>query len=106
MAGNGALGGLLHAYPRQQCRWLRRAARVLVAAVPALPALRRPGVGRSRRADRNDPAGTGRRAALGQQRALQPRACGLRSEEHTSELQSLMRISYADFCFTKKKNTT
>src|SRR3546814_1499508 len=27
----------------------------------------------------------------------------LRSEEHTSELQSLMRISYAVFCFTKKK---
>src|SRR3546814_10166363 len=32
----------------------------------------------------------------------------LRSEEHTSELQSLMRISYAVFCLTKKiiKNTT
>src|SRR3546814_2701852 len=28
-----------------------------------------------------------------------------RSEEHTSELQSLMRISYADFCLKKKKNT-
>src|SRR3546814_4969443 len=28
-----------------------------------------------------------------------------RSEEHTSELQSLMRISYADFCLTKKKNS-
>src|SRR3546814_4878881 len=27
----------------------------------------------------------------------------LRSEEHTSELQSLMRISYAVFCFKKKK---
>src|SRR3546814_1432051 len=26
----------------------------------------------------------------------------VRSEEHTSELQSLMRISYADFCFIKK----
>src|SRR3546814_6377341 len=26
-----------------------------------------------------------------------------RSEEHTSELQSLMRISYAVFCLTKKK---
>src|SRR3546814_9912274 len=30
---------------------------------------------------------------------------GNRSEEHTSELQSLMRISYAGFCL-KKKNTT
>src|SRR3546814_2807216 len=27
----------------------------------------------------------------------------VRSEEHTSELQSLMRISYAVFCLTKKK---
>src|SRR3546814_2887012 len=31
-------------------------------------------------------------------------ASGMRSEEHTSELQSLMRISYAVFCL-KKKNT-
>src|SRR3546814_4527624 len=31
---------------------------------------------------------------------------GERSEEHTSELQSLMRISYAVFCLKKKKNTT
>src|SRR3546814_1137463 len=30
----------------------------------------------------------------------------LRSAEHTSELQSLMRISYAVFCLKKKKNTT
>src|SRR3546814_5723299 len=29
-----------------------------------------------------------------------------RSEEHTSELQSLMRIWYASFCLTKKKLTT
>src|SRR3546814_1380730 len=28
---------------------------------------------------------------------------GLRSEEHTSELQSLMRISYAGFCLNKKR---
>src|SRR3546814_3203932 len=28
-----------------------------------------------------------------------------RSEEHTSELQSLMRISYADFCLQKKQTT-
>src|SRR3546814_5697265 len=28
----------------------------------------------------------------------------MRSEEHTSELQSLMRISYAVFCLKKKKN--
>src|SRR3546814_4160500 len=32
-----------------------------------------------------------------------PRRYSLRSEEHTSELQSLMRISYAVFCLKKKK---
>src|SRR3546814_8441340 len=31
---------------------------------------------------------------------------GLRSEEHTSELQSLMRISYAVFCLKKKNKNT
>src|SRR3546814_8681335 len=31
---------------------------------------------------------------------------GIRSEEHTSELQSLMRISYAVFCLKKKKKHT
>src|SRR3546814_2065119 len=33
------------------------------------------------------------------------RATQARSEEHTSELQSLMRISYAVFCLKKKKKT-
>src|SRR3546814_8350441 len=32
------------------------------------------------------------------------RTVRFRSEEHTSELQSLMRISYAVFCLKKKKN--
>src|SRR3546814_4984593 len=31
---------------------------------------------------------------------------GIRSEEHTSELQSLMRISYAVFCLKKKQTNT
>src|SRR3546814_1003632 len=35
--------------------------------------------------------------------AHQSRQPGKRSEEHTSELQSLMRISYAVFCLKKKK---
>src|SRR3546814_7606085 len=34
-----------------------------------------------------------------------PRVSTVRSEEHTSELQSLMRISYAVFCLKQKKNT-
>src|SRR3546814_7769821 len=58
---------------------------------------------RSRRDD--DDAGVRR----GDQRRLQVRVVGRaaaeRSEEHTSELQSLMRISYAVFCL-KKKTTT
>src|SRR3546814_2006993 len=45
-----------------------------------------------------------RRAIRGVKRRLHQYAgaCG-RSEEHTSELQSLMRISYAVFCLKKKK---
>src|SRR3546814_1780258 len=35
-----------------------------------------------------------------------PVVLALRSEEHTSELQSLMRISYAVFCLKKKKKQT
>src|SRR3546814_7697242 len=36
--------------------------------------------------------------------AVRRGAAGGRSEEHTSELQSLMRISYAVFCLKKKKH--
>src|SRR3546814_7547399 len=35
----------------------------------------------------------------------QDKSYSLRSEEHTSELQSLMRISYAVFCLKKKNKT-
>src|SRR3546814_4477879 len=35
-----------------------------------------------------------------------PQPVADRSEEHTSELQSLMRISYAVFCLNKKKHLT
>src|SRR3546814_4612497 len=37
-----------------------------------------------------------------QSSSVQWRATAVRSEEHTSELQSLMRISYAVFCLQKK----
>src|SRR3546814_9831861 len=37
---------------------------------------------------------------------LVPYARTIKSEEHTSELQSLMRISYAVFCLKKKKKAT
>src|SRR3546814_10264317 len=47
-----------------------------------------------------------RRAAHGRPHARRDEPRGARSEEHTSELQSLMRISYAVFCLKKKKNHT
>src|SRR3546814_2313757 len=49
----------------------------------------------------DDDAALGR--AVFEQRIFHPVR---RSEEHTSELQSLMRISYAVFCLKKKKNNT
>src|SRR3546814_7695858 len=57
------------------------------------------------------PGGAGDRGDAGRPRAVRravPRAAGRedRSEEHTSELQSLMRISYAVFCLKKKKKNT
>src|SRR3546814_4426229 len=53
----------------------------------------------------------GRAAYLFRARAVRGGAAGValarrRSEEHTSELQSLMRISYAVFCLKKKKINT
>src|SRR3546814_9219854 len=47
-----------------------------------------------------------RRFAIPEVRERRPLAfAALRSEEHTSELQSLMRISYAVFCLKKKTHT-
>src|SRR3546814_9784523 len=43
------------------------------------------------------------RAAAAARRGNRPAHLSARSEEHTSELQSLMRISYAVFCLKKKK---
>src|SRR3546814_9784663 len=49
-------------------------------------------------------AGLVREDHAGVQRLLGPRLSARRSEEHTSELQSLMRISYAVCCLKKKKH--
>src|SRR3546814_10285346 len=46
-----------------------------------------------------------RTAADGRSPLVQSAITLCRSEEHTSELQSLMRISYAVFCLKKKKKT-
>src|SRR3546814_4656521 len=59
------------------------------------PAIERPARGAQR-----DPQ---RHAADQERDEDQHRQLGVRSEEHTSELQSLMRISYAVFCLKKKK---
>src|SRR3546814_3892420 len=53
-----------------------------------------------RRARRFDAADIDHRTATAT--ADHDRHCGGRSDEHTSELQSLMRISYAGFCLKKK----
>src|SRR3546814_982207 len=51
---------------------------------------------------RRDHPGAGR-GVIERRRYQKNRVLGKRSEEHTSELQSLMRISYAVFCLKKKK---
>src|SRR3546814_9024302 len=55
---------------------------------------------------RPPPPAPPRGCAGGSGRAAGRRARPGRSEEHTSELQSLMRISYAVFCLKKKKKHT
>src|SRR3546814_4024797 len=63
-------------------------------------------VGRLHRRRGAGRAGGDREARHGPHERLRvhPLECEVRSEEHTSELQSLMRTSYAVFCL-KKKNT-
>src|SRR3546814_1418509 len=89
-----------HAAARQATHLCLRAAAALVSAVrigmDAAVAVHLPrrlsGLRRAREvrhAQPSQPASTGAR---------------IRSEEHTSELQSLMRISYAVFCLNKKKH--
>src|SRR3546814_3122538 len=83
--------------------------RSIVAAVdPAMPGPD----GKKERVSRPDlddpPAGTAERepcdAREDAERLMGGRVIMMRSEEHTSELQSLMRISYAVFCLKKKKH--
>src|SRR3546814_8689025 len=114
--------------PGRPCRRASRARSGLVAAPAFLPDARRNAVPRRRTrraiphlraflppvaaADRallcrplND---HGQAAPARGQASRRDRPCDFvaRSEEHTSELQSLMRISYAVFCLKKKKTQT
>src|SRR3546814_2627240 len=52
---------------------------------------------------RQDPLGHAASRLQEREEAEEPDPLVRRSEEHTSELQSLMRISYAVFCLKKKK---
>src|SRR3546814_7160104 len=79
--------------------------RVLLGPDVAAPVVRRerPGAGHPVGDHRHGP---GRPCAAERDRAPRAQDAGVpdeRSEEHTSELQSLMRISYAVFCLKKKK---
>src|SRR3546814_7946255 len=58
--------------------------------------------GRSRISRRTEAPARAARASVPATRGVRPDATSHRSEEHTSELQSLMRISYAVFCLKKK----
>src|SRR3546814_9588963 len=85
----------------------------LLLADKAVPAAQRLGVVRricviGSHVLAHDPGGVARDVEAGLEPVLQPHAGdGLRrSEEHTSELQSLMRISYAVFCLKKHKQTS
>src|SRR3546814_9909643 len=75
---------------------IQRSGRYRVVAAVAAAQERRPGLA----------AGRAHPAAIGGRRvAAQPGwpDADARSEEHTSELQSLMRLSYAVFCLKKKR---
>src|SRR3546814_3131183 len=79
----------------------QRMSRVLVRPIgmPALPSLVRVNLD-----DASMPAGVGEGAIIAFRTRLMPPAPPApfrRSEEHTSELQSLMRLSYAVFCLKK-----
>src|SRR3546814_2795446 len=87
------------------CDSLRLIARTARLTGHAVDVDRKNIVGRFRIHDRGDRMRRYRWGALRRQRK---NGSGfeehVRSEEHTSELQSLMRISYAVFCLKKKKN--
>src|SRR3546814_10684403 len=78
----------LGALPREQC--IESLAEGLAVVVAHIGVLDRIGMGEETSLQRG--------ALFGRRQ----RPCRNRSEEHTSELQSLMRISYAVFCLKKK----
>src|SRR3546814_10881328 len=77
------------------------------AGRPAKPLRGRAGAGRKPPRTARQPrlalCGAGRRPQSLNRAACSARSRAFRSEEHTSEIQSLMRISYAVFCLKKKQ---
>src|SRR3546814_2430997 len=73
---------------------------------PYTTLFRSPGNGSARPCPVGTPARGARRPGAGPRAAAHPRSSPrpARSEEHTSELQSLMRISYAVLCLKKKNH--
>src|SRR3546814_8975999 len=98
-----------HAYDLPRCGARRRGGRSSQLGRASFPAPARCRSGASASARGGPPLFHGP-AARGDGTRLWRERCCRRSEEHTSELQSLMRISYAVFCLKKKtqseKDTT
>src|SRR3546814_1585796 len=88
--------GCLFRIPQQPVPRPGRAANGDPAAVP-------PAAGRTCSAAEGTGIAGGLKASQGPRGNNWWRVIAVRSEEHTSELQSLMRISYAVFCLKKKK---
>src|SRR3546814_4006146 len=94
--------------PKFWASWLPSRLREGRFAYPSAAGLNRAQIGRwsdarAARGLRWTPASTGSRSGEAKMRSSRRRS---RSEEHTSELQSLMRISYAVFSLKKKINNT
>src|SRR3546814_5690086 len=105
--------GRTHAFPARRSSDLPRAERQLAEVPIALDPRTVPAADATRRAASVLAAAAAALDLLVAEGAILSEALGVevsdlpfeRSEEHTSELQSLMRISYAVFCLKKKNNT-
>src|SRR3546814_3924895 len=106
---------LFHRGEEQGClgsRWIERHTPELLADIDAAIAFDRAGLGdvithQSYGRTCSDAFATNLASALNRQNSgFRYAPDDTRSEEHTSELQSLMRISYAVFCLKKKKQQT
>src|SRR3546814_2772253 len=101
-------GGVLPRPHLRVAQELQRGQRAVHRLAPAHPAvLHADRIRGQREADRGDGCERTRREAVGRHPVdlvgrVPEELEGARSEEHTSELQSLMRISYAVFCLKKK----